>query len=36
VHSFAELLELGKGKAFDAVPPKPDDIATIMYTSGGG
>ena len=28
------FLELGRGKPTEPVPPKPDDPATIMYTSG--
>ncbi|KAF8060014.1 LACS4 [Scenedesmus sp. PABB004] len=31
---WAELLELGAAKPRDAVPPKPEDLCTIMYTSG--
>jgi hypothetical protein len=31
---MAELRELGRSKPAEAVPPKPDDYSTIMYTSG--
>ncbi|KAG2439883.1 hypothetical protein HYH02_010513 [Chlamydomonas schloesseri] len=34
VHSFAELLALGAAKPAEPVPPKPEDLCTIMYTSG--
>ncbi|PNW73635.1 hypothetical protein CHLRE_13g566650v5 [Chlamydomonas reinhardtii] len=34
VHSFDELLALGAAKPAEPVPPKPDDLCTIMYTSG--
>ena len=36
VHSFDELLALGAAKPAEPVPPKPDDLCTIMYTSGEG
>ncbi|KAI5290048.1 long-chain fatty acid-CoA ligase [Ascosphaera aggregata] len=32
--SFTELENLGKEKPFDPVPPKPDTLVCIMYTSG--
>ena len=32
--TWQELLDLGKEKPADAVAPKPEDICTIMYTSG--
>ena len=34
VTEWGAFLELGKGKPAEPVPPKPDDPATIMYTSG--
>ena len=34
VHDWESFLALGKGKPAEPVPPKPDDPATIMYTSG--
>eukprot|EP00889_Picochlorum_renovo_P006276 jgi/Picre1/33306/NNA_008630.t1 len=34
VYSFDEFLNLGKEKPADARPPKPEDLCTIMYTSG--
>lgn len=33
-YSFEEFIALGKSKPVEAVPPKPDDLTTIMYTSG--
>jgi len=32
--SFEELRQLGEANMVDAVPPKPDDLCCIMYTSG--
>jgi len=34
LYSFDELMKLGAEKPAKPVPPKPDDISTIMYTSG--
>ncbi|KAG1667988.1 hypothetical protein FOA52_000632 [Chlamydomonas sp. UWO 241] len=34
VLSFADLLEMGAASPRDPIPPKPTDLATIMYTSG--
>jgi len=34
VHSFTELLKLGEENMVDPVPPKPEDLCCIMYTSG--
>lgn len=34
VQSFTELRELGKQKPVDPVPPEPEDLCCIMYTSG--
>lgn len=34
VMSFDELVKLGEENPADPVPPKPDDLACIMYTSG--
>ncbi|KAL8815255.1 MAG: hypothetical protein Q9223_005592 [Gallowayella weberi] len=32
--SFEELRSLGEGNAVDPIPPLPDDLCCIMYTSG--
>lgn len=32
VHSWEEFMSLGAGKEFQPDPPKPDDVACIMYT----
>ncbi|KAL8715288.1 MAG: hypothetical protein Q9220_001246 [cf. Caloplaca sp. 1 TL-2023] len=32
--SFDELQDLGKANPIDPVPPQPDDLCCIMYTSG--
>ena len=34
VHTWGAFYALGEGKPVRAVPPKADDPATIMYTSG--
>ena len=34
VVSFDELVKLGEENPVDAVPPSPEDLACIMYTSG--
>ena len=34
VHRFEEFLELGKKNPRESVKPSPQDVATIMYTSG--
>lgn len=34
IQSFDELQESGKSKPNDAVPPQPEDLCCIMYTSG--
>ena len=34
VTEWDAFLELGKDKPTEPVPPKPNDPATIMYTSG--
>lgn len=34
LYSFDEFLALGKDKHVEARPPKPEDLCTIMYTSG--
>ncbi|KAE9381137.1 acetyl-CoA synthetase-like protein [Stipitochalara longipes BDJ] len=36
VLSFEELRQLGESNPVPATPPKPDDLACIMYTSGSG
>lgn len=33
--SFEELIQMGKDKPAEPIPPKPEDLCTIMYTSGG-
>ena len=32
--SWDEMLALGRGALAGAIPPKPEDLCTIMYTSG--
>ncbi|KAF2094173.1 acetyl-CoA synthetase-like protein [Rhizodiscina lignyota] len=34
VNSFDELVKLGEENLVDTVPPKPEDLCCIMYTSG--
>ena len=34
IYTFEEFIELGAKKPVPANPPKPEDIACIMYTSG--
>lgn len=34
VLSFDELQSIGQGNPVDPVPPKPEDLCCIMYTSG--
>lgn len=34
VFSWEEFLKLGKENPYEPTKPKPDDVATIMYTSG--
>ncbi|KAJ1910775.1 long-chain fatty acid-CoA ligase [Mycoemilia scoparia] len=34
VHTLDEIVALGKEKPFEPVPPKPDDIGLVMFTSG--
>ena len=34
VQSFDELRQLGEDNPTDPVPPKPDDLCCVMYTSG--
>ena len=34
VYSFDEFLALGRSKPAQPIPPKPEDLCTIMYTSG--
>jgi long-chain acyl-CoA synthetase len=36
VISFEELRQLGEDNPVPATPPKPEDLACIMYTSGSG
>ena len=36
VISFEELRQLGESNPVPATPPKPEDLACIMYTSGSG
>jgi long-chain acyl-CoA synthetase len=34
ITTYAELLESGKKTPQEPTPPKPEDLACIMYTSG--
>jgi len=34
VHTWEEFLELGRKHPAEPLPPKPEDLCTIMYTSG--
>ena len=34
VYSWQQLIDLGRSKPADPIPPKPEDLCTIMYTSG--
>ena len=34
VYTWAEFLELGRKHPAEPLPPKPQDLCTIMYTSG--
>ena len=34
MHDWDAFHKLAKGKGAEPVPPKPEDPATIMYTSG--
>ena len=34
VHSWEEFLSMGRARPAEAIPPKPEDLCTIMYTSG--
>ena len=34
MHTWDDFYALGEKKPTQAVPPKPEDPATIMYTSG--
>lgn len=34
VYEWEAFNKMGKSKPLEAVPPKPEDPATIMYTSG--
>lgn len=34
VYTFDEFLELGKANPVEANHPQPEDVATLMYTSG--
>lgn len=36
VLSFSELIELGEKNSVATVPPSPEDLCCIMYTSGTG
>lgn len=33
-YSWNELVEMGRKHPAPAIPPKPEDLCTIMYTSG--
>jgi acyl-coenzyme A synthetase/AMP-(fatty) acid ligase len=34
VYGWDEFMALGRQKPFEPVPPKPEDVTCIMYTSG--
>ena len=34
VHSFSDFVKMGEDNMVDPVPPKPEDLCCIMYTSG--
>lgn len=34
VHTFTEMMEIGQTKLHNPVPPRPDTICTVCYTSG--
>ena len=34
LYAWSDFLAMGESAPAEAVAPKPDDIATIMYTSG--
>jgi len=34
ITTYDDLLESGKKTPHDATPPKPEDLACVMYTSG--
>ena len=34
IYPWGEFLKLGESKPVDPFPPKAEDAATIMYTSG--
>ncbi|KAF2484865.1 hypothetical protein BDY17DRAFT_292514 [Neohortaea acidophila] len=34
IHAFSEFSKLGEDNMVDPVPPKPEDLCCIMYTSG--
>ncbi|KAF1813307.1 long-chain-fatty-acid-CoA ligase-like protein [Eremomyces bilateralis CBS 781.70] len=34
VHSWEELRKLGEDNPIDPIPPKPEDLCCVMYTSG--
>ena len=34
VQSWEEFLSMGRTRPAEAIPPKPEDLCTIMYTSG--
>ena len=34
IQSFEELRKLGEANMVDPVPPKPEDLCCVMYTSG--
>lgn len=36
VLSYEDLRKMGADNVLDPVPPKPEDLACIMYTSGSG
>lgn len=34
IHSFDEIVKLGEENPVDPVPPHPEDLCCVMYTSG--
>ena len=34
VHTWEDFIELGRKHPAEPIPPKPQDLCTIMYTSG--
>ena len=34
LHTWEDFIELGRKQPAEPIPPKPQDLCTIMYTSG--